>query len=209
MVVDAKICRWKGAPTMLSDQEESALRQFCTLVDEIHECRFIQRAREQDHTITIDIDPSKNQLPQYDRDEFRAFATLFRKLVANKEPTQLFKVMKILKRVAPADQKDSFKGIKALLNREAELPHIQIAIGPPDSEVPFTPKKICDVYFNGMVFHSDPELQNDLLKLLDFEPLVMPMFLRYVSIVVNVATQYASVIEHHNYFPDTSAGTGS
>jgi hypothetical protein len=194
---------------VLTDQEESTLRQFCKIVDEIHDCRFIQRAKEQDHTITVDRDPSKNCIPQYDRDEFRSFATLFRKLVANREPTQLFKVMKLLKRVAPADQKDSFKGIKVLLNREADNPPIGIAIGPPGEEVPFTPRKICDTFFNGMIFHSDPKLQDDVARLLDFEPMVISMFLRYVSIVVNVATQYASVIEHHKFFRTDAAVSGN
>lgn len=194
---------------MLTEQEEKTLRQFCKIVDEIHDCRFIQRAKEQDHTITVDRDATKNHIPQYDRDEFRSFATLFRKLVANREPTQLFKVMKVLKRVAPADQKESFNGIKALLNDEADNPIIKIAIGPPGEEVPFTPRKICDTYFNGMIFHSDPGLQNDLTKLLEFEPMVIAMFLRYASIVVNVATQYASVIEHHKYFRNATAKSGS
>lgn len=185
---------------MLSDREESSLRQFCNIVDEIHHCRFIQRAKDQDHSITVDRDPSKNYMPRYDRDEFRSFATLFRKLVANREPTQLFKVMKILKRAAPAEQKHTFKGIRDLLNREADHPLVEIAIGKPGEEVTFTPRRICDTLFNGMVFHSDPKLQDDVARLLDFEPMVMAMFLRYVSIVVNVATNYASVIEYHNYF---------
>lgn len=187
---------------VLSEQEDAMLRQFCKLVDDIHDCRFICRAKVQDNTITVDRDPSKNHIPQYDRDEFRSFATLFRKLVANREPTQLFKVMKILKRFAPDDKKDSFKSIKAELNREAEHPPLAIAIGQPGEEVSFTPKKICDIFFNGMVFHTDPNLQDDLAKILDFEPIVMTAFLRYSSLVVNVATRYASVIEHHDFFED-------
>jgi len=178
------------------------LRKFCKVVDEIHDCRFIRRVKVQDHSITIDRDPSLNQIPHYDRDEFRSFATLFRKLIANREPTQLFKVMKIMKRFAPADKKDSFKEIKAELHREAEHPSLALAIGLPGAEVPYTPKKICDIFFNGMIFHTDPKLQDDLAKILDFEPIVMAAFLRYSTIVINVATQYTGVIEHHNFFQD-------
>jgi hypothetical protein len=185
---------------MLTEQEESTLRQFCKVVDDIHDCRFIRRAKEQDHTITVDIDPSKNHIPQYDRDEFRSLATLFRKVISNGERTQLFKVMNILKRFAPTDKKESFKKIKAQINREAEHPPLAIAIGATGSEVSFTPKRICDIFFNGMVFHTDPNMQEDLARILDFEPIVMVAFLRYTSIVVNAATQYASVIEHHNFF---------
>ena len=191
---------------MLTDHEEQALRQFCQVVNDIHDCRFIKRAKVQNHNFTYNRDdPSKNHVPQYDRDEFRAFATLFRKLIANREPTQLFKVMKVLKRFAPADKRDSFKNIKAGLNQEADNPPIAIAIGKPGEEVSFTPRKICDIFFNGMVFHSDPDLQDDLAKILDFEPFVMAGFLRYATMVLNVATQYASVIEHNDYFKEPSA----
>lgn len=191
---------------MPTNQEESTLRQFCKLMVDIHDCRFIARAKVQDHNIRVYKDTSKNYVPYYDRDEFRSFATLFRKLVANREPTQLFRVMNILQRCAPQDDRDSFRKIKRELRHEAEHPPIAIAIGAPGSEVPFTPKRICDVLFNGMVFHSDPTLQDDLARLLDYQPMVFAVFLRYACCVVNAATQYKCIIEHHNYFrsPESS-----
>ncbi len=185
---------------MLTDETRDALRQFCKVIDEIHACRFIKQAKTQDHTITISRIPSVNRVPQYDRDDFRSFATLFRKLVANREPTQLFRIMNIIKPFCPVEHQGSFKEIKAELNREAEQPPIGIAIGRMGEEINYTPKFICDVFFNGMIFHSDPHLQDDVARILDFEPFVMVAFLRYTSIVVNVATKYAYVIEHHNFF---------
>ena len=187
---------------MANDQEVTALRQFCKVVDDLYDCRFIQRAKVQDHTITIDRDPSKNRLPNYDPDEFRSFATLFRKLVADREPTQLFRVMKILKRYAPDDQKHTFRNIKAELNHLAEHPPIGIAIGTDGAEVPYSPKRICDVLFNGLIFHTDRELQDDVARILGYQPIVMAAFLQYSCAVVNVATQYACVIEYHNFFRD-------
>jgi hypothetical protein len=194
----------KGSPVMPTPQQEATLRQFCQLMDDIQSCRFICRAKTQNHNITVDIDPTKNHIPHYDRDEFRSFATLFRKLIGNKEPTQLFKVMKIIKPHAPADKQDSFKEITRELHREAEHPFIQIAIGVPGAEVPYTPRKICDVLFNGLVFHSDPLLQDDVARLLDYEPMVIVSFLRYACCVINIATHYAANIRHYNFFQNAA-----
>lgn len=177
---------------MLTTDEESILRQFCKIVDDIHDCRFICRAKTQDHTITVDIDPTKNHIPQYDRDDFRSFATLFRKLIAEREPTKLFRVMNIIKKCAPSDKHQTFDEIKRGLRREADNPFVQLSIGTDGAEVPYTPKKICDVLFNGMVFHTDPTLQDDVARLLDYEPIILASFLRYASCVINVASQYAS-----------------
>jgi hypothetical protein len=192
---------------VLTELEDSTLRQFCKIVDDIHDCRFIVRAKEQNHNITIDIDPSKNHIPHYDRDEFRSFATLFRKLIGNKERTQLFKVMKVIKRFAPADKQHTFKQITGQLHKEAEQPFLQLAIGKPGEEIPYTPKRICDILFNGMVFHTDPRLQDDVTRLLEYEPMILASFLRYASCVVNVATHYARVIEYHNFYQSAEPTT--
>jgi hypothetical protein len=185
---------------VITEAEESTLRQFCKVVDEIHECRFMKRAQTQNHNITVDRDPSKNHIPHYDMDEFRSFATLFRKLVSNGEPAHLFRVMNIIKRYAPADVQHTFKDIKRELNREADHPFIQIAIGKPDEEVPYTPRKICDVLFNGVVFHNDLTLRDDVERVLEYQPMIMASFLRYACCVINISARYAANVEHFGYF---------
>ncbi len=176
------------------------LRAFHKVVGELHACRFVRQLREQDHTIRVTRDSTEGRYPEYDRDDFRSFATLFRKLVAKREPTQLFRVMNILVQYAPEDVRPTFKRVKSALKEAAEDPPLKIAIGAPGSEVPYTPQKICDILFNGVIFHSDHELQEDAGKLLDYEPFVMASFLMYACDVLNVSTQYANVIEHHKYF---------
>jgi hypothetical protein len=191
---------------VLTEQDKLALRQFYELCDEIQDCRFIRGVNEQDHTITIDRDPTKIRLPYYDKDDFRSFATLFRKLLAKGEPTQIFRIMKILKQFAPSDQKQSFVRIKALLKHEAEHPPFLISIGTDDNEEPYTPRRICDILFNGSIFHSDPALQDDLAKVLDYQPFAMAAFLRYACIVVNTATAYTGNIRHYKLIAtETSA----
>lgn len=185
---------------MASELESTILRQFCKVVDDLHDCRFIKRAKVQDHTITIDRDPTKNRLPYYDRDEFRSFATLFRKLLANREPTQIYKVMKIIKRYTPQKHHESFKRVKKDLNQLAINPPIAVAIGTTGNETPYTPQRICDALFNGLIFHTDPKLQDDVARILDYEPFVMAAFLQYATAVVNVSTQYASLIEYNKFF---------
>jgi hypothetical protein len=107
--------------------------------------------------------------------------------------------MKTLNRFAPHDQKHSFKAIKAQLNMLGERPPFAIAIGTDGAEVPYTPKQICDIFFNGMIFHADPELQIDLARILEFEPFVMGTFLQYACSVVNVATRCAGYIKFHKF----------
>jgi hypothetical protein len=185
---------------MPTELELSMLRQFCAVCDEICECRLIRTLNDQDHSITISRNPAENRLPHYDKDDFRSFATLFRKIDANDEPTNIYKIIKILQRYSKPEEHYTFKEIKALLHEEAEHPAIAIAIGPPGAEEPFSPRKIRNVIFNGRIFHTAPDVQDSLSRILDFEPFAAVEFLRYASIVVNVAINYAACIRFRNFF---------
>lgn len=193
---------------MLTEQEDSDLRQFCKIVDDINDCRFYRQLKEQDLTIHIDfVDQSKSRFPQFDSDDFRSFATLFRKLIADGETTTLNRALKIAKRFAPAGAKGFDKRIKDQLRQEAENPPLALAIGPPGAEVSYAPKRICDVFFNGMIFHSDHDKQDDLAKILDFEPHTMTAFLRYACLVVKVSKRCARAFKDRNFFRNETATT--
>jgi hypothetical protein len=185
-----------------STNELGALRKFRKICDEVTSCRFVKNLQIQDHSFTSENLPDgsvRNRYPNYDKDDFLAFLTHYRKLVADKEPTNIFKVLKIIARYATDEERASLKEIRRMLVAEAKHPPSQIAIGLPGNETAYTPEQIENVVFNAQVFHSNDDLQNDLQKLLDFEPFTKMVFLRYATIVVNQAWQISCVLQKRGY----------
>lgn len=161
---------------MITDTDDRSLRLFCTIVGEIHACRLIRDFSSDTLTNSVNEDRSKNRIPEIDRDDFRSFMTLFRKLIAQGEPTQLFKVLKIIKRFSPKKNQQGIKQIVENLNREADRPPMLLSIGMQGSEVPMTPRRICEVYFNGIIFHSDEKHEKDAGLITEVEPFASFLF---------------------------------
>jgi hypothetical protein len=188
-----------------TEYEDRTLRHFCMICDELQACRFTRRMFEGPHTFHASIDPDQCSVPHYDRDDFRSFATLFRKLDADGEPTNIFKVMNILKRYVPREDHARFNDVKKLLITEAERPMTVMAIGPAGAEETFTPKRIRNVIFNGQIFHTDPTMQEGVAKLMDFEPFAIVSFICYAVPLVSAATKYAEAIRKVNFFRPIAA----
>jgi hypothetical protein len=181
-----------------SQDEIAVLRRFREICEEITTCRFIRDLPKQKHTFSIENLPdgtSRSTYPQYDKDDFLAFLTHFRKLVANKERTNIFVVLRIIGKHASEEERVALKDIKSLLVSEAKTPPLQLAIGTPGSETAYTPHQIENIIFNAQVFHTDAELQGDLRKLLDFDPFTKMAFLRYATILVKQAWQISCVLK--------------
>ena len=181
-----------------SAEDLALLRKFSQVCEDIESCRFIRDLPKQDHTFTVENLPdggSRCTYPQYDKDDFFAFLTHFRKLVANNERTNIFVVLKLIGRYATDEERASLKEIRRMLVAEAKTPPLQMAIGTPGNEVTYTPHQIENIIFNGQVFHSDDELQDDLKKLLDSDPLATMMFLRYATILASQASQISGVLK--------------
>jgi hypothetical protein len=64
---------------------------------------------------------------------------------------------------------------------EATVPVLQLAIGTPGNEKNYTPQDIQDIIFNGQIFHTDDALQEDLRKIMDFDPITRMAFLGYAT----------------------------
>ncbi len=191
-----------------SQDEAAVLCRFGEICEEIHTCRFVCELPKHDHSITVVNQPdgtSRTQYPQYDKDDFLAFLTHFRKLVANREKTNIFAVLKIIGKHADDIERASLREIKRMLVSEAENPPMQIAIGTLGNETTYTPLQVQNIIFNGQVFHSDSELQGDLSKLLDFEPFTKAVFLRYATIVINNASRISWVLKSRGHI---SSGPG-
>jgi hypothetical protein len=185
-----------------SQDEAAVLRRFREICEEITSCRFVCDLPKQQHTFTIESLPdgtSRSRYPQYDKDDFLAFLTHFRKLVANKESTNIFVVLKIIGKYATDEERVALKGIRRILVSEANNPPLQMAIGTPGNETAYTPHQIENIIFNAQVFHSDQELQGDLRKLLDFDPFTKMVFLRYATILVSQAWQISCVLQNRGH----------
>jgi hypothetical protein len=185
-----------------STDEIALLQKFRGVCESIKSCRFMRDLPKQQRTFTIENLPDgscRSTYPKYDTDDFLAFLTHFRKLVADKEPTNIFKILKLVARYATQDEQGVLKKIRKQLEAEADSPPLQLAIGPPGQETRYSPKQIEKVIFNGQVFHTDDELQADLRRILDYEPLVKMAFLRYATIVVDDAWRTSCVLKHRGY----------
>jgi len=152
------------------------------------------------HSFHFSKVPGESSVPHYDKDDFRSFATLFRKIDSDGERTNIFKVMKILKRYASENERGSFDRIKAQLRHEAEHPTVAVVVGTTEAKESLSPRKIRNIIFNGQIFHSDPALQDSLSQILKFEPFVMVAFVCYAIVLVDVATDYARGIRFVNFF---------
>lgn len=182
--------------------EQSSFLRFLKICTDIRQCRFVNDLRKQKNTIDFQKLPDgrwKTEYPDYDRDDFRAFLTHYRKLVATGEDTNIFRVLKILGRREDDSERIVLKEIRKRLSSEGRVSPIKIAIGVPGEERRFSPEDIQNVLFNGDVFHSAAELQEDLKRINDFDIFTKMVFLRYATIVINQACQIANVITTRGY----------
>jgi pyoverdine/dityrosine biosynthesis protein Dit1 len=182
--------------------ELAVLRKFRQICEDISICRFIRDLPKHENKFTIESLPDgtcRSTYPNYDKDDFLAYLTHLRKLVAQGESTNLYKVMAIIGKSATDDERAALKEIRKMLNEEANAPALQLSIGTEGNETTYTPKQIEDILFNGQVFHTDDSLQGDLRKIQDFDPLTKMAFLRYATIFSRQAWQISCVLKNRGY----------
>ncbi len=173
---------------MITQAEQDCLRKFQRVCAQLQECRFVRTLSSIDHSITIDQDPSKCRVPVYDKDDFRAFATHFRKLDSEGEPTYFFKILKIISRYSGPDVQSALSEIRKLVVEEQVRPMLGISFGINGAEEEFSPKRIRNAIFNGEIFHSADDVEVDRNTVAHFEPFAMASFLRYAMFMVNYST---------------------
>src|SRR5688572_22730188 len=94
--------------------ELAILRKFRRICEEISACGFIRDLPKQEHKLTVEHLPdgtSRTTYPQYDKDDFLAFLTHFRKLVAQGEATNVRRVLNIIGKYADEIERTALKGI--------------------------------------------------------------------------------------------------
>src|SRR5437870_4770733 len=89
------------SPCPYNSDELAVLRKFAQVCEDTSTCRFIRDLPKQKQTFVMDKQPDGTYLstyPTYDKDDFLAFLTHFRKLVAKSESTNIFGVMNLMGR---------------------------------------------------------------------------------------------------------------
>ena len=118
--------------------------------------RFIKDLQEQDQTISFN-----EQLggPDYDREDFDAFLTDFRKVaMSDNEPIYLTKVLVTVGKFASDDLR---KGLTVLRGEllpllENKVAQMTFTYKKDGNNIVLTPEEILDSLVNGDVFHVDP-----------------------------------------------------
>src|SRR5262245_45819586 len=118
--------------SIFTDSEKDSLRLFCHVCDEILECRFIKDLPKQSHSIEwskLSDGTEKFYQPIYDRDDLRSYMTIFRKLLLEKELTNVYRILNILGRRAENDtERGQLKQIKKSF-QSIERGHFSFKIG--------------------------------------------------------------------------------
>jgi hypothetical protein len=149
-------------PDLISEHR-AMFRAFVRLVHEMDKCRFVERFGEQDHTVSGEVDANgnlKTTAPDYDWEDFCAFMTVFRKVgIAEKEPTHLWKIYKLVGRYASAKLREglaaNYEQVKGMLFGTWTGMNLVATID--GKEKTFTIAELADVITNGMIFHEDPK----------------------------------------------------
>lgn len=179
--------------SQLSDNEAKAVEVFCRICDEIDQCRFIQQARTQDHSIhwrKNDNGTEEFRAPEYNMDEVRSFATHIRKLTGPNESTHILKVANVLGKCGyPAE-------IKALQLAPEVLAQVEHGFWTTTvNGKDFNLRQIIDTIFYADIFHSDINRQDDLADLRELWPFVMMDFVRYCASIFYIANNIRLMVK--------------
>lgn len=139
-------------------REREQLRQFVRVVDAMNRRRFIERYRTQDHTILC---VGGIKAPDYDREDFDAFLTDFRKVaLSDGEPIYLTKVLRTVGKYASDQLREDLKLMRAeiILLLEGKGPAMNIGYENGGQETSLSPERVLNALVNGDVFHVDPGL---------------------------------------------------
>jgi hypothetical protein len=191
--------------TQFSGQEKTALRLFCRVCDEILECRFVKELPNQDHSIRMSSLRSDGTCdyyqPNYDRDDFRSYMTLFRKLLLEKEQTNIYRVLNILTmHMKDNGELTELKKIKKGLKTMERCGFMDFNLGSDEKPEMYSPRKVYDVVINSDIFHTDADGEKALRKLQEFSPFFEISLVKFMTDISRQAINIAEVIKHRKYF---------
>jgi hypothetical protein len=129
-------------------QERDQLRQFVHVVASMDRRRFIKQLREQAQTISFG---QELKGPQYDREDFDAYLTDFRKVaMSDSEPIYLTKVMGTIGKFASDGLRSNLKQLRAQIIPllEGRRTVMNIGYSRDGEEITLTPEQILSTLNN-------------------------------------------------------------
>jgi hypothetical protein len=199
---------------MFTSDERQRLALFCDACDKTAGSRFIRTFFDQPHHIFMGTLPDGrvvDEYPRYDDDDFRAFLTHYRKLRLNKEPTQLFRIMNILKSKANEADRSMLDYLKNEINEEGRCWWGSMHPDEGYSDT-LTQEHLEDLILNGEVFHSDIQKRNDLARVTGNIPLPKAVaflnYMRFARTVLGCAQKTAALIRERGYLAEACELSG-
>lgn len=179
------------------NDDEDVLRLFCRLVDDIGRCRLIRSAHASPSwQFKLGTDAVGNAVidgPSFDWEDFRSFLTLFRRLIAHDEKTNLPNVMKVITRIAPEEKRAGLRETRKHVERHIRADEGPLQVGGHDRDGVkrmFNPREIVDVVMNADVFHGDLHRQREWDAVQVMKPMIVPLVLEYAAVVLHAAFIY-------------------
>jgi len=191
---------------MFTPDEQKQLKAFCQTCDSIAACRFVIDFPKQSHHIFVGTLPDGrvvNEYPRYDDDDFRAFLTHYRKLRLEKERTNLYRVMNLLKKRGDQGDRVLLDHFKNEINEEGRSWWGAMVHDENGTKTLVTQESLENLILNGEVFHSDSDKKDALTQVIGntgFPKAVAFLnYMRFASCVICCARKTAELIRQRGY----------
>jgi hypothetical protein len=190
---------------MFTSDERQKLELFCSVCDKAAGSRLVRTFFDQQHHICIGTLPDGrvvDEYPSYDDDDFRAFLTHYRKLRLNDEPTQLNRIINILKREDNSADRSMLDYVKNEIKEEGRCwwGSMHPAEGYTEE---LTQEWLEDRILNGEIFHSDVNKRHQLARVTATMPLPKAVavlnYMRFAMTVLGCAQKVAGLIRERGY----------
>ena len=198
-----------------TQREKIQLAHFERLVQGMINCRIIQKAQTQDHPIKaerIDNETFLMTTPDYDREDFRSFLTIFRQVAVLKdEPIYIIKIMNIESRYANNDLRKEPKEIKLKINPILEGRYVAMKFGvnTEGGDYMLTSRQLLDALVNSNVFHTSIERETETSIIQSSEPweYIGILLSEIIGPVLRTCTWLVQIIRNNNYLDEVDMKT--
>ena len=179
------------------DRDElRALAIFCRVCDDLTVTGFGSQFRVASSK-TYCVQPNtltSTRVRDYDLDALRSFLLSFRKLILTKEPAYIYRVISILGRYGSTADRKHLKQIKYELQEvSTSVAGVRIGLGDPPRLI--EPEAVTQTLLNGVFFHNDETLADDLAFYQGTSVFAMLPFSHYIVFVYKQALRLSEAIK--------------
>lgn len=203
--------------TVITSEDGRSFRLFVDAADKLARCRLLREVTPEAGKMTWTRETGWVLSPE-DEDDFRSCLVLARKLLLEKEPTYLYKVLSALGKYARAEHRQELRSIKAEFQQiEETFRGVRYFIGPDEvarrfrqlsseSPVPgdvaahfISPKQLRETMFNSGLFHEDATYETKRELLRAFEPVATKLLFVHVFDVSRFASKLAEAMREGGF----------